>query len=101
MPMASVEPSVAVNVIVFDAVSVLPSAIASVALVAGAVIATLLIDVAEATPNVGVVKLGEINGAFKSSALCKSVWLLSVPVMLPHVPAPPPPEPFAFAVTRP
>lgn len=40
------------------AVSVFPSAIVSVALVAGAVIATLLMLVAEATPSVGVVSVG-------------------------------------------
>ena len=40
------------------AVNVLPSATASVELVAGAVIAILLIDVAVATPNTGVTKVG-------------------------------------------
>lgn len=59
--------------IVLEAVKVLPSAIASVDPVAGVVIASLLIDVADATPSVGVVKLGEIRLAFKSSADCKSV----------------------------
>ena len=44
--------------IVLEAVKVLPSAIASVDPVAGVVIASLLIDVADATPSVGVVKLG-------------------------------------------
>jgi hypothetical protein len=42
------------------AVSVLPLAIVRVAEVAGAVIATLLMDVAEATPNVGVTSVGEL-----------------------------------------
>ena len=40
------------------AVNVLPSAIVNVALVVGAVIVTLLIDVADATPRVGVTRLG-------------------------------------------
>ncbi|CAK0760043.1 hypothetical protein CCP3SC1AL1_2710004 [Gammaproteobacteria bacterium] len=40
------------------AVNVLPSAIVSVDAVAGAVKATLLIDVAVATPNTGVTKVG-------------------------------------------
>ncbi len=57
-PTASVEPSVAVSVSVFDAVSALPSATVSVALVAGAVIATLLMLVAVATPRTGVVSVG-------------------------------------------
>jgi hypothetical protein len=42
------------------AVSVLPSAIVSVAEVAGAVTATLLTDVAVATPNTGVTRVGEV-----------------------------------------
>jgi hypothetical protein len=52
--------SVPVSVSVFDAVSVFPSAIVKVADVAGAVTATLLIDVAVATPMVGVVNVGEV-----------------------------------------
>ena len=43
------------------AVKVLPSAIVSVALVAGAVIATLLILVADATPSVGVTSVGLVE----------------------------------------
>ena len=47
-----------VNVRVLLAVSVFPSAIVKVEPVAGAVIATLLILVADATPRVGVVRDG-------------------------------------------
>ena len=43
-----------------EAVRVLPSAMVRVELVPGAVIVTLLIDVAVATPSDGVVKLGEV-----------------------------------------
>jgi hypothetical protein len=60
-PMANVEPSVPVKVKLLLAVSVLPSAIVSVDAVAGAVIVTLFIDVAEATPIVGVVKVGDVS----------------------------------------
>ena len=59
-PMANVEPSVPVKVKLLLAVSVLPLAIVSVDAVAGAVIVTLFIDVAEATPIVGVVKVGDV-----------------------------------------
>jgi hypothetical protein len=45
---------------VFDDVNVLPSAIVTVEPVAGAVSVTLLIVVADATPSVGVVKVGEV-----------------------------------------
>ena len=55
--------SVPASVIVLLAVNVLPLAIVSVAEVAGAVIATLLTDVAEATPNVGVVNDGLVRPA--------------------------------------
>ena len=48
------------NVVVALCVTVLPSAIVSVALVAGAVIVTLLMLVAVATPRVGVVRVGEV-----------------------------------------
>ena len=51
-----VVPSVPASVRLLLAVNVFPSAIAKVALEAGGVIATLLIDVAVATPKVGVVK---------------------------------------------
>ena len=44
-----------------DTVNVLPSAIVKVDPLAGAVIATLFIDVADATPRVGVVKDGEVE----------------------------------------
>ena len=50
--------SVPVNVNVLLQVNVLPSATVIVALVAGAVMVTLLIEVAEATPSVGVVSEG-------------------------------------------
>ena len=53
---------VAVNVVLNapEVAKVEPSAIVNVEPVAGAVIVTLLIDVALATPNVGVVKLGDV-----------------------------------------
>jgi len=51
--------SVPANVKVLEIVAVLPSATAKVELVAGAVIAILLTEVAVATPIVGVVKLGD------------------------------------------
>jgi hypothetical protein len=57
--MLRVEPSVPVRVTVLFAVKVLPSAIVRVELVAGAVIATLLMLVALATPSVGVTSVGE------------------------------------------
>jgi hypothetical protein len=60
VPNATEEPSVPVKVRVFDAVKVLPSAIVRVDPVAGAVMATLLIDVAAATPNTGVTKVGDV-----------------------------------------
>jgi hypothetical protein len=60
VPTFSVDPSVPVSVNVFDDVNVLPSAIVTVEPVAGAVNVTLLIVVADATPSVGVVKVGEV-----------------------------------------
>lgn len=78
------------NVSVLLNVAVFPSATANVLPVAGAVIESLLMLVAVATPSVGVVKEGEIKFAFKSSADCRSVCELNVPVMLPHAPPPPP-----------
>jgi hypothetical protein len=60
VPKATDEVSVPVKVSVLDAVRVLPFAIVRVALVAGAVIATLLIDVADATPRVGVTRVGDV-----------------------------------------
>lgn len=59
-PKATELVSVPVNVSVFDAVSVLPSAIVRVDPVAGAVNATLLIEVAVATPSVGVISVGDV-----------------------------------------
>jgi len=53
--------SVPARVRVLLAVRVLPSAMVKVALVAGAVMVTLLIEVAEATPRLGVVKTGEVK----------------------------------------
>ena len=50
--------SVPARVIEWLAVSVLPSAIVNVALLAGAVIAIRLIDVAVATPSTGAAKVG-------------------------------------------
>lgn len=58
-----VSPRVATVALEGGPVSVTPSGIVSVAPVAGAVIVTLLIVVALATPSVGVVKLGESSGA--------------------------------------
>lgn len=49
--------------------SVLPSAIVSVALVAGAVIATLFTEVAVATPMVGVTNVGELPKLVKLDAV--------------------------------
>jgi hypothetical protein len=49
-----------VNVIVFETVSVLPSAIVSVDPVAGAVMATLLMLVAVAAPSAGVTSVGPV-----------------------------------------
>jgi hypothetical protein len=59
-PNATDDVSVPVKVNVLDTVRVFPSAMARVALVAGAVMATLLIEVALATPRVGVVRDGEV-----------------------------------------
>lgn len=53
-----VAPSVPVRVIVLLEVNVLPLAIVNVALVAGAVTATLLMEVADATPSIGVTNVG-------------------------------------------
>jgi hypothetical protein len=52
--------SVPARVIEFEAVRVLPSATVRVADVAGAVIVTLLTEVAEATPRAGVTNVGEV-----------------------------------------
>jgi hypothetical protein len=60
VPKATDDVSVPVKVSVLLAVKVLPSATVKVALVAGAVMATLLIEVALATPRVGVVRDGEV-----------------------------------------
>ena len=57
----SVELSVPARVIEALAVSVLPSATVRVEPVAGAVSATLLIDVAEATPRTGVTSVGLVE----------------------------------------
>ena len=62
-----------VNVNVLLAVKVLPSAIVSVDAVAGAVIVTLFIDVAVATPNVGVTRVGLV-----------AITTLPVPVAAPQ-----------------
>ena len=51
--------SVPDNAMELFAVSVLPSAMVKIALVAGVVIVILLIDVALATPKAGVTKVGE------------------------------------------
>src|SRR5690242_2962339 len=59
--MFRVDPSVPAKVSVFEQVSVFPSATASVELVAGAVIAILLMLVAEATPSTGVTSVGDVS----------------------------------------
>ena len=79
------ELSVPVNVKVFDAVNVLPSAIVNVADVAGAVIVTLLIVVAEAAPKVGVVNDGDVA---KANTVPEPVVEYDVPQA----------EPFEFAM---
>ncbi len=56
-----VVPSVPASVKVLFAVSVFPSATASVLPVAGAVMASLLMLVAVATPSVGVTRVGEVS----------------------------------------
>lgn len=48
------------SVVLSDTVNVLPSAIVNVDPVAGVVIVTLFIDVADATPKVGVVNVGDV-----------------------------------------
>ena len=60
-PIAKVDQSVAVNVIVFDAVSVLPSAIVNVAPVAGVVSVILFMLVAVATHSTGVINVGVLS----------------------------------------
>ena len=59
-PTFNVLPSVPASVSVLLAASVLPSAMVSVADVAGAVIATLLMLVAVAIPSTGVVSVGVV-----------------------------------------
>jgi len=65
VPNATELASVPVNVSVLLQVNVLPSATVIVALVAGAVMVTLLIEVAEATPSVGVVNEGLVANTRK------------------------------------
>ena len=60
MPIFKVDASVPDRVSVLLEVNVLPFAIVSVDAVAGAVSATLLMLVAEATPKDGVVSVGEV-----------------------------------------
>lgn len=60
LEIVSVFPSVPANVVVALCVAVFPSAIVSVAEVAGAVIATLLMLVAVATPRTGVTRVGDV-----------------------------------------
>lgn len=80
-PNATELESVPVNVSVFDAVNVFPSAMVRVADVAGAVIATLFTDVAVATPIVGVTNVGELPKLVKLDAVTPeaSVAPVSVP----------------------
>ena len=59
-PKVIVLPSVPDSVTVLFAVNVLPSATVSVDPVAGAVSVTLLMVVADATPSVGVVRVGDV-----------------------------------------
>lgn len=82
-PNATEEESVPVKVRVLLAVSVLPLAIVNVALVAGAVIATLLIEVAAATPRDGVV-----SDAFVIAVPLESVPGRSVAAMARNAGAP-------------
>ena len=63
--------SVPDNAMELFAVSVLPSAMVKIALVAGVVIVILLIDVALATPKAGVTKVGEV---FITNVLPVPVW---------------------------
>ena len=62
-------------------------ALRSSAVVTNAVVASCVVDVAGAAVGAaGVpVKVGDARGAFAVNADCRSVWLLSVPVMPPHV----------------
>lgn len=77
---AKVIPFVA-SVVVSFAVKVFPSAIVSVALVAGAVIVSLLIDVAVATPRVGVVNTGLVVSA-TSVPVPETVYSPTTPALL-------------------
>jgi hypothetical protein len=74
--------SVPANVNEWFAANVLPLAIVIVALVAGAVIATLLILVAVAAPKVGVMSAGEV----KDGALDNTTLPLPVDVVTPVPP---------------
>ena len=80
---------VPLTVAVAEAVRVAPSTMVSVEPVAGAVIATLLTLVADATPRLGVVITGEVRVLFVSVSVVSrptkvSVWLgnVSVPVLV-------------------
>ena len=85
VPNATLDPSVPVNVRVLLAVRVLPSAIVNIEPVAGGVIVTLLIEVAEATPSVGVTRVGLVA----STTLPLPVTALTcVPLILNTLPVP-------------
>ena len=73
--------SVPASVSELDAVSVLPSAIVSVEPVAGAVMATLLILVAAATPSVGVTSVGDVASTMPPDPVtfCPSAVVTPVP----------------------
>jgi hypothetical protein len=79
VPMFNVEASVPAKVKLLLAVRVLPSAIVSVDPVAGAVIATLFTEVAEATPKAGVVKTGDVSVLLVSVSVPAKV--VNVPVV--------------------
>jgi hypothetical protein len=74
----------------------LPLPAAVIAACTNAVVATF-VELSLAGETVGAVgvpvKVGEASGALADKAVFKSVWLASVPVMLPHAAAPPPPPP--------
>lgn len=79
------ESAPAASVIVLFAVNVFPLAIVKVALVAGAVIATLFIEVAVATPRTGVIKVGVFAS---TTAPLPVIADIAVPLILKTLPVP-------------
>ena len=96
--MFSVEASVPAKVKLLLAVRVLPSAIVRVDPVAGAVIATLFTDVAVATPNVGVVMVGEVSVLLVKVSVPSNVAIVPV---VGRVTVPEPAVAFAFRIVVP